>query len=153
MPAEDLKQEILVSLHDRDILKKYDSNKSQLNTFITNWFRWEAYHLSSTQKKHNKRQMLTSELNEMPKGHSGFPLKILVDKVKTDDGAIVNDFISSLREMLPEYQQKILDFLVEEYSQRDIAEKFDNSPACICQHMRQIRESALNLTERTENVK
>jgi len=41
--TEDLKSDILLSLYS--VLKKYDSSKSSINTYITNQIRYSAYHV------------------------------------------------------------------------------------------------------------
>lgn len=142
MPVDDFKQEILMSLADKDILKQYDPKRSKLCTFITYWFYWEAGHIVQKTKKERKQIPISRLKEKIDSKDQDF---IISEKSKADDTIVYNEFISKLKQALPTYQQNILDLLKQEFSQSDIAAKFDNSPAYINQNMHDIRNKALRI--------
>lgn len=150
IPHNDLKQDVLLSLYEKDVLASYNPKKSKLVTYIVNNIYWAASHISEIARNHEKRRVFTCELNAVQESR---PELITTEKESPDETTYINEVIRKARAKLNDHQKIVLDLIVQEYTQTEIAKEFDNTPQGISNQMRSIREKALQYMKEIKNVK
>jgi len=130
MSVEDIRQNLIVRLNEKEILKNFDQSKSKLSSYIINQIKWEINHIISPAIKRNTMPSIDDTCQS---------------KSDAGQGAWINDFFQNIKEKLSENEQKILSLVIEGYSQIEISKMAGCSRTWISCKIKNIRKKTLHL--------
>ena len=140
---EDMKQEILVALHQSAVLDRYDETKARLNSWITTLVRchamkyverehpgiWAERKAQKASGDYTKRRVLTSELNGVD---FYLPMQYEADERVCEDAR----YIQKLRSKVYGKQLELLDYILQDLTTQEISIKMAMSRVSLFLHLR-----------------
>lgn len=124
---DEMKNDIYLEFFRKDILAKFNPEKSSLNTYITNQIWYAIHHILDYRKARNHGEPLPPDLYA---------------EEKIDEHVYVKEIKSTIRETIPENLRDTFDLVVKNYNNRDIAKIYGLTPQTIGLRVSKIRDKA-----------
>jgi|GEM_PF-3297101 len=128
--------QVLIKLHENNILEKFDESKSSLKTYILNQVRWHTGHVIHEYKAANKLQPADSS-------------EVLTPDPESFEAYLeASELEEKIGEGLSRTERKILSLMKQGYNQREISSMYKVKLDLIRKHVRKIRTRTEVLTQK-----